>query len=194
MKLKNWPIALIALIFVGCESMPGLTAYGPPPQGPANMTVTFLPRAFPYEEISESIILPEKPIEKRLVNNISTTTSYSKKGSQEVNPFPTVLFPFDSWEIHEKVYDRLAATANWMHQFPTSELSIEGHTDVRGTESYNMVLGVKRAHAVKQYLVNLGVPSQRLETVSYGKELLVCDIDDDSSCHQFNRRAEIMIE
>ena len=111
-----------------------------------------------------------------------------------VDPFPTVYFPFDSWEVSVDVRDRLDATAEWMSRFPQYGLTIEGHTDVRGTESYNMVLGAKRAQAVKEYLQNLGIPSSRVDVVSYGKVLMLCDIDDESTCHQYNRRAELFLE
>ena len=84
-----------------------------------------------------------------------------------------------------------------MHKFDITieNLSkIEGHTDIRGTESYNMVLGVRRAKAVKEYLANLGVPRTRLDIVSYGNTLVLCDTDDERGCHQYNRRADLLLE
>jgi outer membrane protein OmpA-like peptidoglycan-associated protein len=112
----------------------------------------------------------------------------------ETEPFPTIYFPFDSWEITPEVRDRLDATAKWMTHFSTYGLMIEGHADIRGSESYNMVLGVKRAKAVKDYLANLGIPRTRLDIVSYGNTLVLCDIDDEHRCHQFNRRADLLLE
>jgi peptidoglycan-associated lipoprotein len=112
----------------------------------------------------------------------------------QMDPFPTVYFPFDSWEITSEVQDRLDATANWMSRFPGYGLTIEGHTDIRGTESYNMILGVRRAKAVKDYLAALGVPRKRLDVVSYGKTLVLCEVDDEHHCHQFNRRADLLLE
>jgi peptidoglycan-associated lipoprotein len=111
-----------------------------------------------------------------------------------MDPFPTVYFPFDSWEIASDVQNRLNATANWMSRFPGYGLTIEGHTDIRGTESYNMILGVRRAKAVKEYLANLGIPQKRLDVVSYGKTLVLCEVDDEQKCHQFNRRADLLLE
>jgi peptidoglycan-associated lipoprotein len=95
----------------------------------------------------------------------------------EAEPFPTIYFPFDSWEITPEVKDRLDATAKWMTHFSRYGLTIEGHTDIRGSESYNMVLGVKRAKAV-----------------SYGNVLVLCDVDDEHRCHQYNRRADLLLE
>ena len=90
--------------------------------------------------------------------------------------------------------DRLDATAKWMTHFSRYGLTIEGHADIRGSESYNMVLGVRRAKAVKEYLANLGIPRTRLDIVSYGNVLVLCDIDDEHRCHQFNRRADLLLE
>jgi outer membrane protein OmpA-like peptidoglycan-associated protein len=112
----------------------------------------------------------------------------------DAEPFPTIYFPFDSWEITPEVKDRLDATAKWMTHFSRYGLTIEGHTDIRGSESYNMVLGVKRAKAVKEYLANLGIPRTRLDIVSYGNVLVLCDVDDEHRCHQFNRRADLLLE
>ncbi len=114
--------------------------------------------------------------------------------AKPVDPFPTVYFPFDSWEIHPEVQDRLDATAAWMGRFPNYELTIEGHADIRGTQSYNMVLGAKRANAVKEYLANLGIPPTRLEIVSFGNTMLLCEVDDEQQCHQYNRRADLLLE
>lgn len=118
----------------------------------------------------------------------------SENGEVQPDPFPTVYFPFDSWEITPEVRDRLDATAKWMTTFSRYGLTIEGHTDIRGTESYNMVLGVRRANAVKEYLAHLGIPRTRLDIVSYGNTLLLCDMDDEHRCHQFNRRADLLLE
>jgi len=115
-------------------------------------------------------------------------------GQVQPDPFPTVYFPFDSWEITPEVRDRLDATAKWMTDFSRYGLTIEGHTDIRGTESYNMVLGVRRANAVKEYLAHLGIPRTRLDVVSYGNILVLCDMDDEYRCHQFNRRADLLLD
>ena len=112
----------------------------------------------------------------------------------QVEPFPTIYFPFNSWEITPEVQERLDATAKWMTHFSTYGLTIEGHTDIRGSESYNMILGVRRAKAVKDYLANLGIPRTRLDIISYGNTLVLCDVDDEHRCHQFNRRADLLLE
>ena len=64
---------------------------------------------------------------------------------------------------------------------------VEGHCDERGTREYNLALGDRRAYAVKEYLVSLGIDAARLQSKSYGKERPVCAESDDS-CWQQNRR------
>ncbi|MCB9711175.1 MAG: OmpA family protein [Nitrospirales bacterium] len=134
------------------------------------------------DAISDRMIVAEAPANEQ------------RSGFSVVDPFPIVYFSFDSWEVNNDVRSRLHATADWMTRFPQYGLTIEGHADARGTESYNMVLGARRAQAVKEYLKNLGIPPKRVDIVSYGKVLNVCEIDDELKCHQFNRRAELLLE
>ena len=66
-------------------------------------------------------------------------------------------------------------------------VSIEGHADERGTREYNLALGARRANAVKEFLVSVGVSSARIDTVSYGKERPVCT-ESNEACWTQNRR------
>ena len=143
--------------------------------------------------LSKTPTLESSALAERMVIPQGTEKAVSKVPA-EAEPFPTIYFPFDSWEITPDVRDRLDATAKWMTYFSRYGLTIEGHTDIRGSESYNMVLGVRRAKAVKEYLSNLGIPRARLEIVSYGNALTLCDIDDEQRCHQFNRRADLLLD
>lgn len=193
----RWFILWVSLLVVGCESLPGMPYSSPldrPPQGP-HRNPSFLPPSTPPEEqvMSERIVLPEGPGTGRLAANFSTAASLSI-GSRLLNPLSTVFFPFDSSEINPEVRDQLKAAAHLMLCFPTHRVRIEGHTDGQGTQSYKMVLGAKRAHAVKEFLSSLGIPAQRLETVSYGKELTECTFAEEESCRQFDRRAELLFE
>ncbi len=152
---------------------------------PTKPILTSFPTALDPESsaLADRMVIPENAGEQK-VSEMHT----------QVEPFPTIYFPFDSWEITPEVRERLDATAEWMTHFSSYGLTIEGHTDIRGSESYNMVLGVKRAKAVKEYLVHLGVPRTRLDIVSYGNVLVLCDVDDEHRCHQFNRRADLLLE
>jgi len=103
-----------------------------------------------------------------------------------------VHFDFDKHFIREDMKPVLEKNAQWLLKFPTTIIQVGGHCDERGTEEYNMALGEKRAEAAKKYLVSLGVPAERLKSVSYGKtQPLVKGIDDES--HYMNRRSEFLI-
>tara|TARA_Y100001970_G_C14203805_1_gene842694 strand:- start:1351 stop:1854 length:504 start_codon:yes stop_codon:yes gene_type:complete len=93
-------------------------------------------------------------------------------GSQEdliVNVGDRVFFNYDSAELDSDAQELLQDQAAWVKQHDVS-VTIEGHCDERGTREYNLALGEKRAQAVKNYLISLGVSSQRISTISYGKE------------------------
>ena len=103
-----------------------------------------------------------------------------------------VFFAFDSWKITDEAKQALSADAEWIKANPTAMLKIEGHCDERGTQAYNLVLGEKRAKAVRNYLAELGVGANRLTVVSYGKERPFCK-ERDESCYQQNRRGHMVV-
>ena len=80
------------------------------------------------------------------------------------------FFDFDQAEIRTDQRDKLAADGIWLKSHPSVKVRVEGHCDERGTAAYNMALGERRAAAVQEYLVSLGVDASRLQTISYGKE------------------------
>ena len=81
----------------------------------------------------------------------------------------TIFFAFDSYELRADSKNVLAQKASIMKQFPQLRVVIEGHTDERGTEEYNLALGERRARAAFEFLVNLGIPASQMEMVSFGK-------------------------
>ena len=85
----------------------------------------------------------------------------------------------------------LAANAEWLKENKRAHTEIEGHCDERGTVEYNLALGAKRAKAVKDYLVSLGVATDRLTTISYGEELPLCR-DASEQCYARNRRVHFV--
>ncbi|MGE3152806.1 MAG: peptidoglycan-associated lipoprotein Pal [Nitrospiraceae bacterium] len=103
-----------------------------------------------------------------------------------------VFFAYDSWQINEEGRRVLAVDADWIRTNPDSLVKIEGHCDERGTSAYNLVLGEKRAKAVRNYLVELGVAANQLSVVSYGKERPFCH-EHAESCHQQNRRGHLVV-
>ncbi len=101
------------------------------------------------------------------------------------------LFPFDSSNLAAEDYNALDIHAKVLASDMNQMITIEGHTDERGTREYNLALGERRAKAVKRYLVMKGVAPGQIETVSYGKERPVAEGHSESVWKQ-NRRAVIV--
>ena len=94
-------------------------------------------------------------------------------GSQEdliVNVGDRVFFGYDSSDLDSDALELLQDQVAWLKQNSGVSITIEGHCDERGTREYNLALGEKRAQAVKNYLVGLGINPDRVSTISYGKE------------------------
>ena len=94
-------------------------------------------------------------------------------GTQEdlvVNVGDRVFFEFDQSDLTAEAQDTLTRQAEWLKQYPSVTITIEGHCDERGTREYNLALGERRANATKNFLVALGVDPNRIATISYGKE------------------------
>lgn len=93
------------------------------------------------------------------------------QASNPVVSFHNITFATDSYTIKgEDNLTVLSSIVHYLQKNPKIMLYIEGHTDERGAASYNLALGSRRANSVKQHLVRLGIPAERLFTVSYGKE------------------------
>ena len=82
----------------------------------------------------------------------------------------TVLFGFDQYDLSSEARATLDRQAAWLRANPQRAITIEGHCDERGTREYNLALGERRANSVKNYLVTVGIPANRIRTLSYGKE------------------------
>jgi peptidoglycan-associated lipoprotein len=104
-----------------------------------------------------------------------------------------VFFQFDSWALTAEAKESLERDMGWLNTDPSSLLIIEGHADQRGTQAYNMVLGKKRAMAVRDFLSQLGVDPSRLTVISYGKDKPFCQ-DITEVCYQLNRRGHLLVQ
>ena len=102
-----------------------------------------------------------------------TSGSGIVSGSQEdliVNVGDRVFFGYDSSDLDSDALELLQDQVAWLKQNSDVTVTIEGHCDERGTREYNLALGEKRAQAVKNYLIGLGINPDRVSTISYGKE------------------------
>jgi peptidoglycan-associated lipoprotein len=122
------------------------------------------------------------------VAEVPKTSSFDQLFTQEVRD---AYFDLDSAEIRPDAREALQKTASFLKGYPQAHVTIEGHCDERGSTEYNLALGDRRANAVKQYLVNLGIPAANLNTVSYGKEKPFC-LESSEACWQQNRRGHFI--
>jgi peptidoglycan-associated lipoprotein len=115
---------------------------------------------------------------------------FAQKTVDQLNaerPLADVLFDYDSATLRDDGRAAASKNADYLKRWPSVRFTVEGHADTRGTAEYNLALGERRAAAVKTYLVSLGVPGDRIATVSKGKEQQVCTEETDE-CWQRNRR------
>lgn len=103
-----------------------------------------------------------------------------------------VHFAFDAFELADHAKSVLALNAQWLSEHPGIRVEVEGHTDERGTDEYNLALGAKRAKAVYDWLVAAGIPPNRLRTISYG-ESVPLDTGTDEDAYARNRRAHFAV-
>lgn len=104
-----------------------------------------------------------------------------------------VFFGYNEYNLTTEAKELIESQSAWLKKYPELGMIIEGHCDERGTREYNLALGEKRAVAVRNYLVALGVEANRLETISYGKERPAVTGSDEESWAQ-NRRSVIVVK
>jgi peptidoglycan-associated lipoprotein len=143
----------------------------PPPPPPAAPTPAPAPAALTEEQI------------------------FAQKSVAQLNserPLGDVFFDLDESTIRDDARPILQRNADWMKRWTSTQITLEGHCDSRGSSEYNLALGNRRAAAVRDYLVNLGVPSNRVTLISKGKEQPFCS-EQAESCWQQNRRGHFII-
>jgi peptidoglycan-associated lipoprotein len=119
----------------------------------------------------------------------------SGKDLDEINknsPFQPLFFGYDQADVSPDGQQVLNANAAIMKKYSSWIITIEGHADERGTAEYNLALGERRAQAARNYLVSLGIPADRLRTVSYGKEFPF-DPAHTEEAYAKNRRAHFVV-
>ena len=105
----------------------------------------------------------------------------------------TIYFDFDSWLLSPETRTTIAENARWLTSNKDVRVVLEGHTDERGSDAYNLALGENRAKAVHDYLGRLGVGRERLTVVSYGEEKPAVEADNEEGW-RMNRRVEFRVK
>jgi peptidoglycan-associated lipoprotein len=140
----------------------------------------------PPEPVAEPTPVPPEPpaadtLDSRDIDDINKNS-----------PFQPVFYAFNSSDVDALGQQALNTNAGILKKYPTWVITIEGHADERGTAEYNLALGERRALAARNYLVSLGIPADRLRTVSYGKEFPF-DPGHDEAAWEKNRRAQFVV-
>ena len=153
----------------------------PPPTSPVGGATPA-----PPEPVPEPTSVPPEPIteDPLKVSDIDKINQNS--------PFQPVFFAYDMAEIDSAAQAALNANAALLKKYPEWVITIEGHADERGTAEYNLALGERRAVAARAYLISLGIPADRLKTVSYGKEFPF-DPAHTEAAYSTNRRAHFVV-
>ena len=176
--------AALAIAAAGChKKVPAAAPAPPPPTPPA------APRTPPPPPP------PPAPAPAPAPRPLSEEEIFARKSVDQLNaekPMDDVFFDLDKSTVRDDAKPALQKDADWMKKWGSVQVTLEGHCDSRGSAEYNLGLGNRRATAVKDYLVSLGVPASRVTVVSKGKEQPFCN-DANESCWQQNRRGHFVV-
>ena len=177
-------MAMVVTVGACGPKKPPVARPAPPPPASAGPGGARPPA--PPEPVREPQPIPPEPM------TADTLASKDIDALNRNSPFQPVFFVYDQSEIDAAGQQALNANAELMKKYPTWIVTIEGHADERGTAEYNLALGERRALAARNYLVSLGVPADRLRTVSYGKEFPF-EPGHDEAAWSKNRRAHFVV-
>lgn len=169
-------IVLVFSVAVSCKKKPKELP-PPPPQAQEQPQV---------EKVEAPVVQEPQLSEEEL---------YLRKSLEQINlekPLGTIYFDYDRAVVREDARVTLEGNADWLKKFRTAKILVEGHCDERGTEEYNLALGEKRAKSAQDYLLSLGVASDRIRIISYGKSQPI-NPGHDEGAWQMNRRAQFLV-
>ena len=159
-------------------------------------------QAPPPEATQVSTPEPSETVTEEVVSEPETGTIVSHEVTEEIPQdlaelnargyLQDAFFDTDRYDLTPAARDLLTANAAWLQQQPTISILIEGHCDERNTREYNLALGERRASVVRDYLVFLGIASQRIQIISYGEERPFA-LGSNESAWMLNRRSHFVI-
>ena len=176
-------VVLAAMMIAACGKKEPAVPVPPPPPAPEAKPTT--PPAPPAPAPPPSPAPPKVPSDDEIYASMPLDQIASKY-------LTDVYFALDSVELTEQTRASLQKNAGFMKQRGTARIAIEGHADSRGTNEYNLALGERRADAVRDYLVSLGVPTERMTVLSKGEETPFCR-EETEACWQQNRRGHFVV-
>ena len=158
------PVLLIGSLFAACGGTEA-PEVEPSPPGEVSPPLVEAVVLTPPPVVAENPLPPAPP---PVTEDVITNRTLDDVNRE--SPFEPVFFGLDSAELSDDARGVASTNATVLREFPIWVITIEGHCDERGTAEYNLALGERRAEAIKTYLVQLGIESDRILTVSYGKE------------------------
>jgi len=184
MKVLIALLSLTAAAACGAKKPP-IARPTPPPVPPTSTAPSRVVPA-PPEPVVEPTIVPPEPVRDDAIS------AASLDDLNRNSPLKAVFYELDSSELSAEGQKTLDQNAALLKRYPTWTVTVEGHCDERGTAEYDLALGERRAITARAYLVSLGIPADRLRTVSYGKEFPF-DPGHDEAAFAKNRRAHFVI-
>jgi peptidoglycan-associated lipoprotein len=193
MRRADATVALFLLLVVTCAGLAACGGKKPPVARPTPPPPAAVPDPAaagrlpsPPEPVAEPTVVPQEPV------RADTISSAALDDLNRSSPLKPAFFDYDSSDLTAAGRAALDEDAGTLKRNTSWVITIEGHCDERGTAEYNLALGERRAVAARTYLVSLGIPADRLRTVSYGKEFPF-DAGHDESAFTKNRRAHFVI-
>jgi len=178
-------LAAVIVISVGaaaCGKKPALAAPAPPPPPPAAPATPPTPPPPPPPPAA-----PPAPAA------LSEDEIFKRSSLEELQKnLGDVYFDLDESTIRNDARGVLQKNADWMKRWTSTRITVEGHCDERGSTEYNLGLGDRRGAAVRDYLISLGIPGDRVVVVSKGKESPFCR-ESGEACWQQNRRGHFIL-
>jgi peptidoglycan-associated lipoprotein len=176
-------VALLTAAVACGKKTPPVARPMPPPPTPSTAPA---PPPSPPQPVAEPTVVPPEPVRDDAIS------SASLDDLNKNSPLKPVYFELDSSELSPPAQKALDENGALLKRYPSWAVTIEGHCDERGTAEYNLALGERRAIIARAYLVSLGIPADRVRTVSYGKEFPF-DPGHDEAAFSKNRRAHFVI-
>jgi peptidoglycan-associated lipoprotein len=191
-KTRLFGLLLVALIAsqgaLGCHKKPPVVPAPPPPPPPVvtpTPTPTPPPPPPPRATPTPTPPPPRVPTEDEI---------FARKTVADLNaerPLADISFAYDVADLTDSSRAALQKNADYLRRWSTTRVTIEGHADSRGTNEYNLALGERRASAIRDYLVGLGIAAARIAIVSKGEEDPLCK-EEVESCWETNRRGHFI--
>lgn len=191
-------LALIALLTTGCPKRPEVVETVPPPDQAGVSAALPAPKPAAPEEKSPTEVAVQTPDTKPTETGATPEAKIAEAEVRQdgaawaqISELKDIYFDFDQSAIRDDSKKLLNENIEWFRKNPATKVTIEGHSDERGSSEYNLALGERRARATRDYLVAAGVAANRISTISFGKERPFV-LGHDESAWRWNRRAHFV--